>query len=211
MFNIKFNYLSIKYIFDKLFALIFLIISFPLFLIISILISSTSPGPIFYKHKRLGKLGRSIYCYKFRTMYPNSQISLDQILKTDKRLKNEFYKNFKLKKDPRVTKVGIFLRKTSLDELPQLVNVLKGEMSLIGPRPITSLEKDKYGIHIKKLLSVKPGISGLWQVCGRSRVSYQERVKMDIDYISKVSFLLDFKIIIKTIIIVLFINPEESY
>jgi len=211
LFNIKLNYLSIKYFSDKLFALIFLIISLPLFLIISILISSTSPGPIFYKHKRLGKLGKSIYCYKFRTMYPNSQISLDQILKTDKRLKNEFYKNFKLKKDPKVTKVGIFLRKTSLDELPQFVNVLKGEMSLIGPRPITLLEKDKYGIHIKKLLSVKPGISGLWQVCGRSRVSYQERVKLDIDYISKVSFLLDFKIIIKTIIIILFINPKESY
>ena len=141
-------------------------------------------------------------------MYFFTEENLNDFFKKNINLKNEFDKKFKLKNDPRITNFGKFLRKTSLDELPQLLNVIRGEMSLIGPRPITNAEKEKYGSHINDLISIKPGISGLWQVSGRSRISYKERVNIDINYIKNVNFFLDLKIFIRTLFLILRFNSE---
>ena len=136
-----------------------------------------------------------IKVYKFRTMYENSQEIFNNFTKEQK---EEFYKNFKLENDPRVTKIGDFLRRTSIDELPQLINILNGSMSIVGPRPIVQKEIDLYGDYANKLFSVVPGLTGYWQANGRSDTTYEERIKMDMYYIDNRGFWLDFKIIIKT-------------
>ena len=210
MFIKNLDYFYFKNIFDRIFSFVFLLLSLPICIIISLLVLASSPGPIIYKHKRIGLFGKSIICYKFRTMVFFNQINLDDFLKKNIHLKKEFNEKFKLKKDPRITNFGRFLRKTSLDELPQLLNVIRGDMSLIGPRPITKSEREKYGSHINKLHSIKPGISGLWQVSGRSRLSYKERVQIDIKYINNVNFFLDLKIFIKTLFVILRFNSEEA-
>lgn len=185
---------------DLILSFIGLILLIPVFLILAILVKLDSKGPVFYAHTRKGKNRSDIKIYKFRTMYSNS----DEIFESfSDEQKEEYYKNFKLDNDPRVTKVGDFLRRTSLDEIPQLINVLKGDLSLVGPRPIVEKEICKYGQYADKLFSVIPGITGYWQSHGRSDTSYEERIEMDMYYIDNRSILLDIKIMFKTVISVI--------
>ena len=189
-----------KKIMDLVLSFLGLILLIPVFLILAILVKLDSKGPVFYAHTRKGKNRSDIKIYKFRTMYSNS----DEIFESfSDEQKEEYYKNFKLDNDPRVTRIGDFLRRTSLDEIPQLANVLKGDLSLVGPRPIVEKEICKYGQYADKLFSVIPGITGYWQSHGRSDTSYDERVKMDMYYIDNKSILLDIKIMFKTVISVI--------
>lgn len=194
-----------KRLLDISLSLLILLILSPVFALIAIIIKIKSPdGSVFFKHNRLGLDGKEFKCYKFRSMVPNAEIILEEWIKENSKFKEEFEKDFKLKNDPRLIKsLGEFLRKTSLDELPQFFNVLKGEMSIVGPRPIVNNEKVKYGNIINIFLSAKPGITGLWQVSGRNDVSYQERIIMDMEYIKKHNFLMDIKIILKTLLVML--------
>jgi len=185
----------IKEIMDIFIATLGLVLFSPLMIVIALLIKLDSEGPIIYKHKRVGRYGRDIYIWKFRTMYKDA----DKILEQYPQLKMEFEKNFKLKNDPRVTKIGRFLRKWSLDEIPQLFNILKGELSVVGPRPVTRKELEKYGNFADEILRVKPGLTGLWQVSGRSDLDYARRVQLDLYYIQNWSLALDLEIILKTI------------
>ena len=188
-------YLCIKRLFDIVLSLIGLIILLPLFLIIAIIIKLDSKGPVFFKHKRIGKNGKTIGVYKFRSMVINAE---ELIKKFTPEQKAEYEKNFKLDNDPRITRVGKVLRKTSLDELPQLINILIGNMSIVGPRPIVTGEIDKYGDQKDKFLSMTPGLTGYWQASGRSDVEYDERIQMELYYIDHCSLWLDIKIIFKT-------------
>ena len=189
-----------KKIMDLVLSFIGLILLIPVFLILAILVKLDSKGPVFYAHTRKGKNRSDIKIYKFRTMYSNS----DEIFESfSDEQKEEYYKNFKLDNDPRVTKIGDFLRRTSLDEIPQVANVLKGDLSLVGPRPIVEKEICKYGQYADKLFSVIPGITGYWQSHGRSDTSYEERIEMDMYYIDNRSILLDIKIMFKTVISVI--------
>ena len=187
-----------KRAFDVTFASAALVALSPIFLATSIAIKKDSNGPVFYKHKRIGKDGKPIYLYKFRSMYTDSNERLEELLK-DPQIKSEWEENFKLDNDPRITKVGDFLRKTSLDELPQLLNIIKGDMSIIGPRPVIDGEIDKFGDNKEKFLSVKPGLTGWWACNGRSDTSYEERVNLELYYIDHQSFSLDAKCFVKTI------------
>ncbi len=191
----KIVYKILKRTVDIIGSLLGLILLSPIFLILSIVVKADSPGPIFFAHKRLGYNGNLIKIYKFRTMVINAEELLNNLSPEQK---EEFAKNFKLENDPRITKVGNFLRKSSLDELPQLLNILKGELSIVGPRPIVEKELKNYGIYGEKLLSVKPGLTGNWQANGRSDTTYEERVEMDMQYIDNRSIFMDIKIIFKT-------------
>ena len=188
-------YLFVKRVTDILGALIGLILLSPIFLIVAIAIKLDSKGPIIFGHTRKGLGGKDIKVYKFRTMYENSKEIFDNFTEEQKQ---EFYKNFKLDNDPRITKIGNFLRRSSIDELPQLINILNGSMSIVGPRPIVEKEIALYGEYAPKLFSVVPGLTGYWQANGRSDTTYQERIKMDMYYIDNRSLGLDFKIIFKT-------------
>lgn len=174
----------------------------PIMIVVSLLIKITSPGPIFYGHPRIGKDGKHIKCWKFRSMYIDADKQLEKILATDKKRKAEWERDRKFTDDPRVTPLGKFLRKTSIDELPQLWNVLVGEMSFVGPRPVTESELSRYGENVDFILSVKPGISGMWQVSGRSDTGYEERISLDAYYIQNWSIWLDLWIAIKTVWVV---------
>ena len=174
----------------------------PVFLIIAVAIKAESKGKVFYKHKRIGKNGKYIYVLKFRTMYTDAQERLAELLK-DPEVAKEWSENFKLHNDPRVTKVGNFLRKTSLDELPQLINIMNGDMSIVGPRPIIDGEIDKYGKMKSKFLSVTPGLTGWWACNGRSQTNYANRIILEMYYVNHQCISLDIKIIFKTIISVI--------
>lgn len=193
-------YSLFKRIFDVVSSTLLLIILSPLFLILIALVKLDSKGPVFFGHKRIGYKGETISVYKFRSMVQNAEEVLRNFTPEQKA---EFEKNFKLDDDPRVTKIGAFLRKTSLDELPQLINIIKGDMSVVGPRPIVQKEVVKYGKYADKLFSVKPGLTGFWQANGRSDTTYDERVQMDMYYIDNRSTLLDIKILFKTVIAVI--------
>lgn len=193
-------YLLLKRIFDFISSLIGLIIFFPIIIIIAVAIKLDSKGPIVFGHTRVGNNGKEIKVYKFRSMVKNAQEVFNNFTPEQKA---EFNKNFKLENDPRITKVGKFLRKTSLDELPQLWNIIKGDMSVVGPRPIVKKEIIKYGDSFKKVFSVKPGLTGYWQANGRSDTTYEERVAMDLYYVDNRSLSLDFKIIIQTFVSVI--------
>jgi lipopolysaccharide/colanic/teichoic acid biosynthesis glycosyltransferase len=175
------------------------VVLLPVFALVAILVRWSSPGPVLFRQRRLGRHGRVFWCYKFRTMVEDAEERLQRCAE----LAQRYQENFKIKEDPRVTRIGAFLRKTSLDELPQLVNVLRGEISLIGPRPIVEPELAKYGVHAEKLLSVKPGVSGLWQVRRCADTTYAERIAMDMTYIDNRSLWLDLKLIVLTVIVVL--------
>lgn len=193
-------YLVSKRAFDFFSSLVAIIVFLPVFVVIIIAIKLESKGPAVFGHKRLGQDGKVMKVYKFRSMVQNA----DEVMKNfTKEQKEEFAKNFKLENDPRITKVGDFLRKTSLDELPQLFNILIGNMTVVGPRPIVEKEIEKYGIYGDKLLSVKPGLTGLWQSSGRSDTTYEERVELDMEYIDNRSFWGDIKIILMTVVVVL--------
>ncbi|MBR0427033.1 MAG: sugar transferase [Clostridia bacterium] len=196
----KVVYKAIKRVFDIVFSLIGLILLSPVFLIIAVIIKLDSKGPVFFVHSRIGEKGKSIGIYKFRTMVNNAE---DLIKSFTPEQKEEFEKSYKLENDPRITKIGNFLRKTSLDELPQILNILKGELSIIGPRPIIQAELDKYEENKDKFLSVRPGLTGYWAANGRSDTTYEERMKMELYYVDNMSFKLDVKIFFKTIFAVL--------
>lgn len=195
----------IKRIFDIVFSLLTMVIIIPVSIIVMILIMIESPGaaPIF-KHYRVGRGGTLFPCYKFRSMVPNAQEKLQEYLKSDLEAQKEWNKYFKLKNDPRITKVGKFIRKTSIDELPQFINVLKGEMSWVGPRPIIKDEIHYYGKYINDYYAVLPGITGMWQANGRSDTGYDERVVLDTWYVRNWNIWIDIALIIKTIKAVLF-------
>ena len=187
----------IKRFADIVCSAIAIVLLSPFFIIISIAIKATSKGPVIFVHKRVGKNGKKIGIYKFRSMVMNAE---ELIEKFTPEQKEEFKKNFKLKNDPRITKIGKFLRKTSLDELPQLFNILKGDLSIVGPRPIVEVETEIYGEYKNMLLSVKPGLTGFWAANGRSDISYKRRRAMEIYYVKNRSLLFDMKIIFKTVI-----------
>lgn len=192
-----------KRLMDIFVVLLFSPVLIPLFLLIIFFVKVTSKGPAFYGHKRVGKNGKEFKCWKFRSMCIDSQEQLEKILATDPVRRAEWEKDRKFTDDPRVTKFGKFLRKTSLDELPQLINVLTGEMSLVGPRPVTEGELSKYGDQKDFVLQVTPGLTGMWQISGRSDTGYEERVTFDAYYIQNWSVWLDIWILIKTVWVVL--------
>jgi len=200
------RHLPLKRIFDLGFSLGIVIVGAPLFLLIMFLVKYSSPGPLFFSHERVGRGGKRFRCYKFRTMYPDADQSLHVLLASYPDIKTEWEKSFKLKQDPRVTPIGQFLRKTSLDELPQFWNVLIGDLSVVGPRPVVIEEIHRYfGEKAPKILSMRPGLTGIWQVSGRSDIScYQTRIKLDEYYVDNHSLLLDIKLIAKTVPAILF-------
>ena len=195
-------YYIVKRIFDIIVSSILFVALIPLFFLIMLFIRLDSKGNSIYKHKRLGKGGSTIYIYKFRTMYQDADERLEELLK-DPIIKKEWESHFKLRNDPRITRIGKILRKTSLDELPQLMNILNGDMSLIGPRPIIDDEIEKYGLYKTKFLSVSPGLTGWWATNGRSCTSYEDRMRLELYYIEHQGVKLDLKIIIKTIVAVI--------
>ncbi len=197
--NIAFRF--IKRTFDIIGSIIGIILILPITMLVFILnICTGEGGSIFYTQTRIGKNGKHFKMYKFRTMCKNADKILKTILEENEDLKKEFEETRKLKNDPRVTKTGKILRKTSLDEFPQFINVLKGDMSLVGPRPVIDGEIELFGIHKKEILSTKPGVTGYWAVNGRSNTSYEERIKLETYYIKNMSIKLDIKIILKTIV-----------
>ena len=191
-----------KRIFDIVATVCGGILILPILAIVAVLIYLDSPGPIVFGHKRVGQGGKEFPCYKFRSMVPNAQEALEVYLKENPAACEEWERDFKLKDDPRVTRIGKFLRKTSLDELPQLWNVLVGDMSLVGPRPIVRDEIVKYGDYINDFYLVPPGITGVWQVSGRSDTTYEERVLMDSWYVHNWSVWIDIVYLLKTVLVV---------
>lgn len=185
-----------KRIFDFIGSGVALFFLLPLFLIVAVLIKLSSPGSVFYKQYRVGFKGNPLYIIKFRTMVSGADKMIDLLSKEQQ---EEYYRNYKLEKDPRVTKIGAILRKSSVDELPQLVNIFKGEMSFVGPRPIVDAELERYGNEKGKFLSVKPGLTGYWACHGRSDVSYEDRMKLELYYVDHASLSLDLLILLKTI------------
>ena len=190
-------YRFIKRLFDFISSLCLFIVISPIFIVIAIAIKIDSKGPVFFCHKRVGYKGRELKLLKFRTMVDNAE---DQILDFNELELKEWLENFKLKDDPRITKVGKFLRKTSLDELPQLLNIIGGSMSVVGPRPITQVEIDYHVKDQEKYVSVKPGLIGYWACHGRSNVKYKKRVELEMFYIDHASLWLDLKIMVKTVV-----------
>jgi undecaprenyl-phosphate galactose phosphotransferase len=160
-------------------------------------------GPVIYRHRRIGRGGKTFDCLKFRSMFPDAERRLRALLDQHPELEAEWLRDHKLRDDPRITQLGRFLRRTSFDELPQLWNVLRGEMSLVGPRPIVREETIRYGRHMKSYLAVKPGITGLWQVKGRNNIGYPRRVALDVYYVRHRSLRLDGYILLKTPLVVL--------
>jgi Undecaprenyl-phosphate galactose phosphotransferase WbaP len=193
----------IKRVFDLVISLLLLLITFPLWLLIALMIRLDSPGPIFYKHQRVGQGGKKFRVIKFRTMYSDADEHLRHYLENNPRARQEWQEHQKLENDPRITPLGAWLRKFSLDELPQLLNVLRGDLSLIGPRAVTEEEIEKYGRDAELILRVKPGITGWWQVMGRHQTGWERRTKLDLYYVSNWSLWMDFYITLKTIWVVI--------
>ncbi len=200
-----------KRLFDIVFSLFVLVAFSPVYLIIALIIALSSPGPIFYVQERVGKNHRRFNCIKFRTMVCNADAVLSEMMENCPHLRAEFEDRFKLKQDPRITPIGRFLRITSLDEFPQFWNVLKGDMSVVGARPLVPEELPKYGHHIDEILTYRPGITGLWQVSGRNDIPYPRRVQIDLHYTRFRTFLLDLQIVIKTIGVVLIPKNNGAY
>jgi len=193
-----------KRVFDVVSALAALIFFLPAIVVIAVAIKAFSPGPLFYGHRRVGFRGRSFQCLKFRTMVVNGDEILKHYLVTNPDAAKEWTETQKLRDDPRVTPIGRLLRKSSLDELPQLINVLVGDMSLVGPRPIVTSELAHYGPHANEYLRVRPGVTGLWQISGRSDTSYAQRVRFDVAYVSNWSMRVDARIALLTVPVVMF-------
>ena len=171
----------------------------PVFLVTSLAIKNDSKGPAMFTQKRIGKDGKLFEIYKFRTMVPDADKKLFELLENDEEAAKEYKLNKKLKNDPRITKVGNFLRKTSIDELPQLINVLKGDMSLVGPRPYLPREIDDMGNYYDTIIESKPGITGLWQVSGRSNTTFEDRLEFDMEYNENKGFFYDMGLLVKTV------------
>ena len=186
-------------IIDRVGAALLLVIVLPLMLFIAIGITLASPGPIFFKQQRIGRSGQLFWCYKFRTMYVDADQQLNALLSKCEQSRDEWEKDRKLRDDPRVFAFGRFLRKSSLDELPQLFNILRGEMSLVGPRPIVESEASKYGRYIVHYCAVRPGLTGLWQISGRNDTSYRRRIAFDVVYARKGRVGDNIRIILQTV------------
>lgn len=189
----------LKTIFDFALTLVGTVAISPILIFIAIWIYKDSPGPVIFKHTRIGKNGKKFPCYKFRSMCIDAKEKLAELLENDPVAKAEWERDFKLKNDPRITKSGAFLRRTSLDELPQIFNVLRGDMSLVGPRPVIEEELERYGEYVNDYLMVKPGITGMWQINGRNDTSYAERVCMDSWYVRNWSIWIDNLILWRTL------------
>ena len=181
----------------------------PVFLVTSLAIRKDSDGPAMFTQKRIGKDGKLFEIYKFRTMVPDADKKLFELLDKDEKAREEYKVNKKLKNDPRITKVGNFLRKTSIDELPQLINVLKGDMSLVGPRPYLPREKEDMGDYYNTIIESKPGITGLWQVSGRSNTTFEDRLEFDKEYTENKGFFYDMGLLTKTVGVVIHKDGAE--
>ena len=192
-----------KWFLDRVLALVAFVLAIPFFIVIPIFIKLTSRGPVFYRQERLGRYGKPFRVWKFRSMHADADARLKHLIAEDPKVADEWASNFKLADDPRVTLLGRFLRRTSLDELPQLFNVLRGEMALIGPRPIVEDEVKYYGTSYETFASVRPGVTGLWQVSGRSDTDYDRRVALDTYYVLNWSPWMDIWILIRTVLAVL--------
>ncbi|HWT59856.1 MAG TPA: sugar transferase [Rhizobium sp.] len=190
---------SVKRALDLLLAITALILLSPLLLLVAMIVKFSDRGPVFYSHTRIGFGGAPFGCLKFRTMKTDASAQLAELLQNSAAARSEWEATRKLKDDPRITAVGDILRRSSLDELPQLFNVLRGEMSLVGPRPITAEELPRYGEHIWAYMAVRPGLTGHWQTSGRNDVSYEHRVSLDVHYLNNWSLGRDLIIIAKTI------------
>jgi exopolysaccharide biosynthesis polyprenyl glycosylphosphotransferase len=190
---------TLDYVFSA-FAVLFLT---PLFLYIAFRVKKDSPGPVLFKQERIGYMGKPFYIYKFRTMVPNADAVLEELLKKDKALAKEYKINKKLKRDPRITKIGKIIRKTSIDELPQILNILKSDMALIGNRPYLPREIEDMGEYYEDIIKTKPGLTGYWQVSGRNNVTFEHRLQLEKYYSNNCSLIFDLKIFFKTFIVVL--------
>jgi exopolysaccharide production protein ExoY len=188
---------------DILISLVLLVILAPLFLALMAAVRLDDPGPVFFSHRRIGQFGREFHCFKFRSMVVDADQRLHEILTQNSELHAEWVIDRKLRSDPRITRVGAFLRRSSLDELPQILNVLRGEMSLVGPRPIVASEQVLYGRYIANYHLVRPGITGLWQINGRNDVCYRRRVALDVLYTRTRSLRLYLLIMLRTPLCVL--------
>lgn len=184
---------------DQGIALALIVFLLPLLLVVALLVCMTSRGPVFFKQRRIGRNGVPFECYKFRTMQVDAETRLSEFLRKNPVARQEWERDQKLRSDPRITAVGLFLRKSSIDELPQLFNVMLREMRLVGPRPIVENEISRYGKYFDKYCSVRPGITGLWQISGRNDVSYRRRVAYDVIYSRRRSMMGDFGILFATI------------
>jgi Undecaprenyl-phosphate galactose phosphotransferase WbaP len=204
-----FRYSVVKRFCDVFLVLISMPVMLPVLGIVSAVVMLSSPGPVFYSHRRTRKGGAFFSMWKFRTMCVNSAEVLENYLAQHPEARIEWNKTHKLRNDPRVTRLGVFLRRYSLDELPQLWNVLRGQMSLVGPRPIVAAEVEKYGDHFDCYCRVKPGLTGLWQVSGRSELSYDARVALDCAYVEHWTLSKDFLILLKTFSSV--VNQDGAY
>lgn len=203
--QVEIRHKPLKRIFDIIFTALVLVLGFPVFLLISLAVKCSSSGPIFYFQERIGRGGKPFLCYKFRTMYSDADRRLELLLNENPHLNREWEETHKLKNDPRVTPLGAFLRKTSLDELPQFWNVLKGDLSVVGPRPVVKHEVAKYfGEKAAVILSIRPGLTGIWQVSGRNDMAYAMRIQLDELYVDTQSLKLDLMLIAKTIPAMLF-------
>lgn len=199
----------LKYPIDAFLALVALVVLLPLIVMVCGILLVTQGGPVLIAHRRVGKSGVPFPCFKFRTMVTNGDEILEKHLADHPEVRAEWNATRKLKDDPRITAFGRSLRRNSIDELPQLLNVIRGEMSLVGPRPITQSETEFYGPHLSDYVAVRPGLTGLWQVSGRSETSYPERVAIDVRYVAERSLLGDFVIMVKTVPAVL--SSRGSY
>lgn len=202
--NKKILYRAIKRMIDIIGAIVGIIFLIPTTIAVCLArkISKEDKGPLFYEQLRYGKNGKVFRLYKFRSMCIGADEKLKEYLANNEEARREFKKTHKLQNDPRITSIGNFLRKTSLDELPQMINILKGDMSFVGPRPVVEKEVEEYGENKEKFLSVKPGLTGYWQVNGRSNTTYEERMEMELYYVDNCSLWLDIKIFFKTFIAV---------
>ena len=196
---------------DIVFSLAVLGLGAPVLLLLAALVKLSSPGPVFYVQRRVGRDYSRFGCIKFRTMRADADAVLARVLDEDPGLRSEFERDFKLRRDPRITWVGQFLRRSSLDELPQFLNVLRGEMSVVGPRPIVDRELTRYGDYMDEVAAVRPGLTGLWQVSGRNNLSYKKRVKLDLAYARGRSFSLDLAIILRTFGVLLLPMDRGAY
>lgn len=192
------GYRIVKPLLDLLIVFMTLPVALPLGLVLAVLVKLTSGGSALYRHRRIGQYHQPIEVWKFRTMYQDSDQVLEEYLDANPEARMEWAQAHKLKNDPRITPIGRLLRKTSLDEIPQLLNVLAGEMSIVGPRPIVDEERVKYGSYFRTYCYAVPGITGLWQVSGRNDVGYAERVQLDVRYVEKWSLWMEIKILLKT-------------
>lgn len=196
---------------DVVFSLAVISLGAPIFILLAVLVKLSSPGPVFYVQQRVGRDYRHFGCIKFRTMRADADDVLSNLLVNSASMRAEFERDFKLRKDPRITPIGRFLRRSSLDELPQFLNVLRGEMSVVGPRPIVDKELERYGKFMDEIAAVRPGLTGLWQVSGRNNLSYAQRVRLDLAYARGRSFVLDLAIILRTFGVLLLPMDRGAY